>query len=850
MDVIISEHIESLLKRLEKESILRQLPRSFSSPVNPPLIDTDISKLMSYASIMSLSENTSDFSLAYEIVSRIIEYTEGKSKGVIAGSEVILSRIGNFPGRKLLQNRYNQNGMHKPSLNLQLECIAREAENTVYLSDEKELPLTDFQYKLLEHLENESSLSVSAPTSAGKSFILNIDLIRKLKSHSGQSIVYIVPTRALVTEVSKRIRNTLSAEQFDNILVRTAPFPIEKEKLEHSVVYVLTQERLMSLINSKDGQPFVTSLIVDEAHEIQKGKRGIVLQSAIDCTLAKFPKSTILFASPLIKNPLYFLSLFKRENSGRYFVESVSPVSQNIIFISEIAKKVKSMEISVFKENETISIGTVESGFRFRGSLAIQKANLALSLAESSESVIIFSNIPSDAEKSAEKVAQYQKKYEPTPKVLAFIKFIELELHQEHLLIKCLNNGVAFHYGSMPSLIRLGVEELFRDEEIKILCCTSTLLQGVNLPAKHIIIDNPKSGDDPMTRADFLNLAGRAGRLLCEFHGNIWCIRPDHWSSDCYKGERLQSITSAVSDVMADGGTILQEMFNGTLSSAKEVEKAEAAFGKLHYDFVISNDEHAIELHRRDDNSESLNATVEIINSIKTKLPKEILQAHQGLRPDHLQALYNSLYSEDNLEIFIPLNPRKTGAKHRLDYIYGRIIESFGLNAHERFKNLICGLAHNWAWGEKMSSMLQDQVKYRLEVSPTRSVTSIIREYLGTLENEIRYKLVKYISAYIDILAFVLKEKGMDELSETIEPYHIYLEFGSCNKHSLNLMALGLSRFSALHLEKQFSNIQEFNTDATPEMYIDRIKKMKLPLLNLPEVCRKEVMELFGIVDL
>ena len=210
----------------------------------------------------------------------------------------------------------------------------------------------------------------------------------------------------------------------------------------------------------------------------------------------------------------------------------------------------------------------------------------------------------------------------------------------------------------------------------------------------------------------------------------------------------------------------------------------------------------------------------------------------------------NSLAHESSLDLFIPLNPRKVGSKHRLDFIYEKITDSFGLNKHDKFKNLVCTLGHNWAWGQKMSTMVLNQVKYRLEVSPARSITSIIREYLGTLENEIRYKLVKYISAYIDILTLVLKERGMNELSEKIEPYHIYLEFGSCNKHSLNLMALGLSRFSALHLEKQFSNIQEFNADVTPEMYIERIKKMKIPLLNLPEVCRKEVMELVGIESL
>ncbi|MBB6454872.1 replicative superfamily II helicase [Salirhabdus euzebyi] len=57
--------------------------------------------------------------------------------------------------------------------------------------------------------------------------------------------------------------------------------------------------------------------------------------------------------------------------------------------------------------------------------------------------------------------------------------------------------------------------------------CTTTLMQGVNLPAKNIITRNPNlfikaksAGDNPkLTGYEFSNLRGRAGRLMNDFVG-------------------------------------------------------------------------------------------------------------------------------------------------------------------------------------------------------------------------------------------------------------------------------------------------------------------------------------------
>lgn len=834
---------KNLVEKLEKASIQSQLPTSFDLEDTTKLVDRDIDRLLGYSSLMSLSDNSDELSLSYEVVTRLLEYTKGELPGVISAADVILSRVGNFPGRTLLRKRHTSTEPPETSPFLRLESLAREVENTVYFDDDNPTLLTDFQYKLLDSLSNEESLSVSAPTSAGKSFVLNIDLIKRIKSGEKQSIVYIVPTRALISEVSQRIRKAIRESSLDNVIVRTAPFPVSEDKIGKAAVYVFTQERLMSFMNSEEEPPQITSLIVDEAHEIQKGKRGIILQTAIEIAISRFQVKHLFFASPLIKNPSYLLSTFGKTQNGKYFVESVSPVSQNLILLSEVPNKTKCFEASLASRNGITEIGIVKTDFKFRAPKLTRIANLANAISSGNDSVIVFSNEQAEAEKLAEKIGILSANFNASQEVLAFIDFLKREVHSEHPLISCLSNGVAFHYGCMPSLVRSGIENLFKNGDIKIICCTSTLLQGVNLPAKHIVIENPRSGrGNPMTRSDFLNLSGRAGRLLYEFHGNIWCINPESWDSDCHQGEKLQEISSAISEVMLDGGLAVQNLLSSSIENEKEKDEAEAAFGKIYHDFLNNSDFDFIETYRNEDNSSSLDRTIEAVKEVEVTLPKKILENHQSLRPDHLQKLYNELSMQLTLDDFIPMSPFVSGSSARMKAIFEIICRCFDWDLRDSFMNLISMIAYSWVRGEPIGKILSDRVSWIKENRPQEKTPDIIRKCLNVLENQIRFKLVKYYSAYIEIIRHILNERDQEDLCDSVEPYHIYLEFGSSNRHALNLMALGFSRFTALHLERKF----DFDKSVEAEAYIDRLKNMNLNSIGMPALCLKEVKDLLG----
>ncbi len=825
---------QSDINKLFIGSIYRLLPGRHDFDV---LEFDEIRRLIGLASILSVSDDSDDLSLAYEVISRLVECESAHKEKITQAADIILSRLGNFPGRELLRKRYSELESFSPALTLSLERIAREVENTT----DDGIALTDFQYKFYTSLEEQRSLSISAPTSAGKSFILNLDLVRRLKAGKEANIVYIVPTRALISEVSARIRQTLKAREISGVVVRSAPFPVKESSEIKNVIYVLTPERLLSLLKPDNNKRKITSIFVDEAREIQKGNRGITLQSAVDLALSLHSGASVLFASPLISNPGYFLSLFGRQDQGMFFTETRSPVSQNLILVSEALRQTDKVKLSLLAANRNFDLGVVPVGFKFRGGKARQRAEFANLITRENESTIIFANGPGDAESVAEELLDIDSDYEPSEEVRDFISFIRSEVHEEYPLAKTLQKGIAVHYGDMPSIVRAGIEDLFKATEIRFLCCTSTLLQGVNLPAKHIVIEDPHSGDRPMSRSDFLNLSGRAGRLLQEFHGNIWCIRPGEWSEASYTGEKLQEIKASMSKLMDDGGELITQLLSGFIDS-DDKSFAEAGLSRLYQETKALGEEEVLSKYETRDNIEILSKNIDYVNSLEISVPQEIIDSHSGLRPDHLQKLQDKLWGALYTEHFSLVNPFQGGGYKKMCSAIEIISEVFGWAENQKYRNLVANLAHQWATGVEISALIKNRVNYRKQEDESEKTSTIIRQLLKTIETDVRFKLVKYFSAYEDVIKHCLLSKGFQEHEARQAPYHTFLEFGSCSPVELSLMSLGFSRFTAIRLKRAFNwgNPEEI------EDYISILLSIDFSSLKMPRVCMNEVKDILG----
>jgi replicative superfamily II helicase len=84
-----------------------------------------------------------------------------------------------------------------------------------------------------------------------------------------------------------------------------------------------------------------------------------------------------------------------------------------------------------------------------------------------------------------------------------FADFIEEYISDEYELAHFIRYRTAFHFGALPAIVRAGIEDLFKLGALKMVSCTSTLLEGLNMPAKNIFMYRPEKGQAPIDKLNF-----------------------------------------------------------------------------------------------------------------------------------------------------------------------------------------------------------------------------------------------------------------------------------------------------------------------------------------------------------
>jgi len=280
-----------------------------------------------------------------------------------------------------------------------------------------------------------------------------------------------------------------------------------KEKSRY--IFVFTPERLISYL-SNPNNPKLDYLFVDEAHKIValKDTRSPLYYHAILQAERKSVK--LFFASPNIQNPDVFLKIFEK-STDEIIVEQATPVAQSRFYLDLIDKRCSMFSDSGQETHIPIDFSNLDF-YDWFDKLGGTDKN------------IIYCNSKVDTIQYALRFAE-TKADKDSEALEEVIELVREHLHEKYYLIDCLKKGVAFHFGNLPQLIRERVEKLFEEKVIDFLFCTSTLLEGVNLPAKNIFILANKIGLSKFTDIDFWNLAGRAGRMTKEMSGNIICMR-------------------------------------------------------------------------------------------------------------------------------------------------------------------------------------------------------------------------------------------------------------------------------------------------------------------------------------
>jgi superfamily II RNA helicase len=103
----------------------------------------------------------------------------------------------------------------------------------------------------------------------------------------------------------------------------------------------------------------------------------------------------------------------------------------------------------------------------------------------------------------------------PTPQEIDEINYLgDRYKITDRDILYLVSSGVGIYHGAMRYKEKIFIEKLFRKNLLKTVVGTDSLALGVNLPAKSVIFCQlAKYYDGPISKREFLQMSGRAGRL-------------------------------------------------------------------------------------------------------------------------------------------------------------------------------------------------------------------------------------------------------------------------------------------------------------------------------------------------
>ncbi len=734
---------------------------------------------------------------------------------------------GDFPNLSLLRKRH-------PNIKMDFGFYTDAKFNFKEdLNSVKELafPLTDFQRLLWENLESDEDVITVAPTSAGKTHIILTYLVKKVAFSEAAFAVIVVPTRALISEVSNKVYEIAKSFKHENeIEICTVP---KDSSFQDKTIFVMTQERLYEVIQS--GDLSFNYLFIDEAHNISDMSRGVLLHLTLEKLLENsYPQIIISMPSESYKNA--FISVFNDVNFHKEITQH-SPVAKILISVRLAGRNI---EISRYGINYKVKIPKIFTGTNL--------ADIVLRLGKG-QSNIIYKNQTNYCESTASDIADRITDYSTNSDLEEAADYIEQFIHEGFSLAMTLRKGVAFHYGPLPSSVRVMVERLVKEGFVNYIVCTSTLAEGVNLPAKNLFLQNPAQPirNQPSERLEDVkinNITGRAGRMVEHFSGNIFLIEPEEWMFKDYfenKDHEEDKIPSYFKTLNEELDKVIAALSGNYPHSDPNQYRFYTIANKLIKEFSNGSLESSLNSQELTLSNDSKTELVEFIKHASNSLniAPFTLQANPTIGYIQQNKLFDFLGNLDNFDEWVLPHPKSSDLYLRLKNIIHKLNE-FGVYISNDGYSIeyIALIASKWVLGKSLKEIISDQIAWDNEHENSNNINRSVRNVIKVINNDIRFRLTNALSCYHLLLTNQMRLKSIQKASVKI---HMYLEIGACDERMINLINFGLSRESAKEIDEKISHSREIRSISELALLLSAGE-----LNNLHPITRKEIRTLTG----
>jgi hypothetical protein len=403
----------------------------FNATNEAPNTSDAINRLIEVAYTLSQTGSEGDKNLAQGIA-LYSALAARKSQTTRIASDILIS-LGNFPGADQLRAQLKGDKEDKgeegeegeaPNLLDDVRDYLLRSFNLIKV-DNRAYHLTDFQKNVWLNLNEKISSAISAPTSAGKSFVVLEHLYKEVLSANKFNSVFIAPTRALLGEVYTKISAKL--EPYSSS-IRISTIPTLDSEQRPKQIFVLTQERLQVLLATSELR--FDLIIVDEAQSIADESRGMILQDCLESIRSRNTSTRFLFLAP---GATGFKSLEAAIGIEGIKVEKtdLSPVVQNRVVVQNDAADPFKLHLSLLNEAQKIELGSYVANRGFENSKT-RLAAVALELGRNGGS-LVYGTGPADAEKVAGQIASGRSDLS-NPSLIELSKFIKQHVHKRYSL--------------------------------------------------------------------------------------------------------------------------------------------------------------------------------------------------------------------------------------------------------------------------------------------------------------------------------------------------------------------------------------------------------------------------------
>lgn len=390
----------------------------------------------------------------------------------------------------------------------------------------------------------KTGIVVSLPTSSGKTLLAEMAIVQAVKDNPQGRVVYLAPTRALVTQVALTLRKDLVGHGV-TCQIATPAFEldsVESEILTGEYNTLITTWEKMDLL-MREGHPSVANLslvVVDEAHNIADAERGARLELLLSTLKRERPGCRFLLLTPFAGNAEAVARWIGGEQAANIVLDW-KPNDRAIGYVSTKGhgRAGRSLHFTTLVSAHSdfpadVGVTIQQTRPKIYGEASESKKALSAVSAEvwaaGKGSVLVLANSRKQAQERAEAIAAARPETEANPAIKLICRYLETEAGGAHPLAAMLRKGVAFHHAGLSPEVRYFVERLVESGHVSIVCATTTLAQGVHFPLSVALVESTRrlesTGRNNFAWKDlkpweFWNLAGRVGRSLEDSLGII-----------------------------------------------------------------------------------------------------------------------------------------------------------------------------------------------------------------------------------------------------------------------------------------------------------------------------------------